>query len=108
MQRLLVVDGNFFALLDVAQRKEQYVPIQSFHVSIWPARVIDVMSSVTAAAAVQAPAAVNVTDAQLGPARATLRFEIRDSFAGVFGDLASALKTKRREASFAVDGRFAN
>ncbi len=65
--------------------------------------MINVMRTVSAAAAIQAPAAVDIADTQLGASGATARFEIRDSFTGVFGNLASAPETNRREATFAID-----
>ena len=65
--------------------------------------MIDVMRAVAAATAVQAPATVDVADAQLGAPAATARFEIGDSFAGVFGDLSAALERNCSEAALAVD-----
>ncbi len=64
MERLLVVDRDFFAELDVSQSKEQDMAVQSSHEGIWLAGVIDVVRSVAAARAVQAETPVNVADAQ--------------------------------------------
>lgn len=63
MQGLFVIDGNFFAGVNVAQSEEQHVAVQVFHVGIGFATVIDVMGAVTAAAPVQAPTAIDVADA---------------------------------------------
>ncbi len=64
MQRRFVVDCDFFAGPDIAQRNEQNVTVEDFHESVWFARVIYVMRAVAAAAAIQAPAIINLTDAQ--------------------------------------------
>ena len=67
MQRLLVIDRDLFTCSNVTQSKEQDMAVESFHIRVRFARVIDVMRAVAAAAAVQAPAAIDVTDAQDTP-----------------------------------------
>ncbi len=64
MERLLVVDRDFFAGPDVSQSKEQDMAVQSSHEGIWLAGVIDVVRAVAAARAVQAETPVDVADAQ--------------------------------------------
>ncbi len=108
MKGILVIDCDLFSGSNVAQSKEQNMAVDGFHVGVRFARVIDVMRTVAAAAAVQTPATIDVADAQLGSMRAALSFEIGNAFAGVFSDLAAAAKTNRREATFAVDWRCAN
>jgi hypothetical protein len=103
MQRLLVIHRDLFARMYVAQSKEHYVPMDSPHVSIRFARVIDVMSAIAAAAAVNAPDAVQVADTQLGSMRAALSFAIRNSLARVFGDLAPVWEMDSRKTALAVD-----
>lgn len=103
MQRLFVVDGNFFTRMDIAQSKEQHVSMDCAHIGIRFARVIDVMRAVATAAAVDAPDAVHVADAQFGSMGAALRFPIRNAFAGVFGDLAPVRKVDNCETASAVD-----
>ena len=103
MKRVLVVDSDLFAGSNVPQSKEQDVPVDGFHIGVRLAAVIDVMRAIAAAAAVQAPAIINRADAQFGSVRAALRFEIGNAFAGIFGNLAAAAKTNRREATVAVD-----
>ena len=79
MERLLVVDRDFFAGPDVSQSKEQDMTIQSSHEGIWLAGVIDVVRAVTATRAVQTEAAIDVANAQdLTIMRAPASFEIRD------------------------------
>jgi len=92
VQRVFIVDRDLFARLNVAQGEEQHVTMERFHVSVRRARVIDVVRAVAAATAVQAPTAINVTDAQFGAAGTPLCFQIGNSFARVFGDLFSTLK----------------
>ena len=106
MQGLFVIDGNFFAGVNVAQSEEQYVAVQVFHVGVGFATVIDVMGAVTTAAPVQAPTAIEVADAQdSAVATALCSFEIRDALARVFGDLFSARKKHGSKAASAVDAR---
>ena len=64
MERLLVVDRDFFAGPNIPQSKEQDMAVQSSHESIWLAGVINVMRSVAAARTVQAETPVDVADAQ--------------------------------------------
>ncbi len=61
------------------------------------------MGAISAAAAVDAPNAVNVADAQFGSMSAALRFVIGNALAGVFGDLAPVREIDSRKAAFAVD-----
>ena len=62
------------------------------------------MRTVAASCAIQAPTAVNVTDAQDATiSRALLRFEIVYALAGVLRDLLAALEANCREATAAVD-----
>ncbi len=77
MQRLLVIDCDLFAAIDVAQREEKHVAINGFHVSVRPAGVIDVMGAVSATSAIETEAAVNIADAQYPTlARSLRRFQI--------------------------------
>lgn len=109
MQRFFVIDGDLFAGLNVAECIEQHVPVRVFHVGVRLAAMIDVMRAVAAAGAVQAPATVDVTDAQDAPVTAAPRgFEIRDALAGVFGNLLAALERNGGETATAVNGRLAD
>ena len=71
--------------------------------------MIDIVRAVTATAAVQTPAAVDIADAQdatiAGPFS---RFEICYSLTGVLGDLFAATEMNSRETAFAVNWRFTN
>ena len=108
MQRIFVIDRDFFTRLNVTQRKEQDVAVDGFHVRVGRAGMVNVVRAVATAAPIQAPTAIDIADTQLGATTTTTSFQIRDTFAGIFGNLPSALKTNRREAAFAVDRRFAN
>lgn len=61
MEGFFVIDGDLFTGLNVAQSKEQHVTMKCFHVSVRPARVVDVVRAIPAAAAIQTPAAIDVT-----------------------------------------------
>ena len=109
MQSLFVIDSDLFAGLNVAQREEQHVPVQVLHVGVRFAAMIDVVRAVAPATAVQAPAAVDITDAQDAPVTPTPRgFEIRNALAGVFGDLPSLWEKSGGKAAFAVDSRLSD
>ncbi len=103
MQRLFIVHGYFIAWTNIAQREEHNVSMDRPHISIRFTRMIDVMRTVATAAAIDAPDSVDITDAQLCPMGAALSFAIRNSLAGVFGDLATARKMNSRKAASAVD-----
>src|SRR6185295_9252384 len=93
MQRLFVIDRDFFTGTNIAQREKQHVAVKRPHVCVRLAAMVDVVSAVAAATAVYAEPSVDVADAQdAAPARALLRFQIVDALAGVFGDLPAALK----------------
>ena len=64
MERLLVIDRDFFAGPDVSQSKEQDMTVQGSHEGIWLAGVIDIVRAVAAPRAVQAEAPIDVADAQ--------------------------------------------
>jgi len=106
MQCLFVVDGDFFAGVNIAQREEQYVAVQILHVGVRLARMIDVMRAVAAPGAVQTATAVDVADAQDSAVTTALRsFEIRDAFARVLRDLFSARKKFGGKATSAINAR---
>ena len=64
-ESLFVIDCYFFAAFDVPQREEQDVTVNGPHESVRVARMIDVVSAVTAAGAIEAPLTVDVADAQM-------------------------------------------
>jgi len=103
MQRLFIIDRDFFARVDISQSEEHYVAIDRPHVGVWLAGMVDIMRAVAASTAVDAPGAVNIADAQLGAMGAALSFKIRNALAGVFSYLASVRKIDCRKTAFAVD-----
>ena len=103
-ERLFVIDGDLFSGLNVAQREEQNVPVEDPQVSVRIAGVVDVVSAVAAATSVQAPAAVNITDAKKASLEcAFLRFQIRNSLAGIFSNLPATFEMNDSETASAVD-----
>ncbi len=66
--------------------------VENFHERVGFARMIDVVRTIAAPAAIQAPALVDRADAQLPPASPSFRLSICDSLTGVFGYLRPALK----------------
>ena len=106
MQCLFVVDGDFFAGMNIPQGKEQYVAVQILHVGVRLATVIDVMRAVATARAVQTATAIDVADAEDSAVATALRsFEIRDAFARVLRDLFSARKKHGSKAPSAINAR---
>lgn len=103
MQRLFIVDRDFFTRVDVAQGEEHYMAKDGADIGVRLAGVVDVMRTVAAATAVDAPDAVNIADAQLGSMGAALSFAIRNVLARVFGNLTPARKISGRKAALAVD-----
>jgi hypothetical protein len=105
VQRLFVIDRNLFAGCDVSQGAKENVVMQDLHERIRTARVIDVVSAVPTAAAVQTPASINLTDSEHPSMRTASRFGVRDLFAGILGDLVSLFERDSREAAFTVNRR---
>jgi hypothetical protein len=106
MQCLFVVDGDFFAGMNIPQGKEQYVAVQILHVSVRLATVVDVMRAVATAGAVQTATAIDVADAEDSAVATALRsFEIRDAFARVLRDFLSARKKRGSKATSAINRR---
>ena len=68
--------------------------------------MIDVVSTVAAPAAVEAPAFVDGTDAQLPPVPPSIRLGICDSLTSVLGYLATSLEVGSRKTTPAFDCRF--
>jgi hypothetical protein len=64
----LVIDRDLFAGLDVAQGDEEDMTVENLHEGVGLAGMIDVVGAVTITAAIETPAFVDGTDAQLAPA----------------------------------------
>ena len=104
MQGALVIDRDLFTGFYIAQREEKHVPVKSLHECIGLTGMVYVMSPVATSAAIDAVAAVNITDAENPPPpRAFPGFKIRDALAGVLGDLATTRKRDRSKAALTVD-----
>lgn len=63
MKGRFVVDGNFFARLDVAQSDKKDVAVGNFHKGVGLARMVNVMRAVPSPAAIEAPAIIDRADA---------------------------------------------
>ena len=106
MQCLFVVDGDFFAGMNIPQGKKQNVAVQILHEGVRLATVVDVMRAVATARAIQTATAIDVADAQDSAVATALRsFEIRDAFARVLRDLFSARKKLGGKATSAINAR---
>jgi hypothetical protein len=101
---LFIVNRDFFAGPNIAPRKEQHVSVSNPHESIRLATVIDVMRAITTQRSIQAPAAVNITNAQKSTrTRSLLSFEVGDALSSVLSDFPSASKWLSRKTTLAVD-----
>ena len=95
----MIVNRDFFAGLDIAQGDEEHVSIENFHERVWLAGMIDVVSAVAAAAAVQTPALVDGVDSQTASVGPPVRFGIADSLARILRDFATTGEMSNREAA---------
>ncbi len=102
MQCCLIVDRDLFAGLNVTQCEEENVIANDLHEGVRNARVVYVMRTIPAAAAVKAPVAVDLTNAQHLSMRSPARFGVRDLLSGVLRDLVAFLKSDSGEAAFPV------
>jgi hypothetical protein len=67
--------------------------------------MVDVVSAISAAAAIETPATVNLTNPEHPAMSSTPRFRIRDFLAGVLSDLVPLFERDRGKATFAVNWR---
>ena len=82
--------------------------VEYFHEGIRFAGVIDVVSAVPPAAAIETPAIVNRTNAQTASVRATICFAVAYSLASVFGNLSSTGEIDRGKTTLALNWRLFN
>jgi hypothetical protein len=68
--------------------------------------MIDVVRAVATPAAIQAPAIIDCTDAQLSPRSSAIGLGLCYSLAGVLRDFSSAFEVSNRKASLTFNGRF--
>jgi hypothetical protein len=76
MQSFPVVNRDFFPGLNVSERKENQMAAKRSGEAVWRARMIDVVSSIAATAAVQTPPVIDSADAQNAPACAATGFSV--------------------------------
>lgn len=90
MKRRFIVDGNFLARFDIAKSDEEDVAVGNLHEGVGFAGVINVMRAVSPAAAIEAPAIIDRTDAQSFSASAAICFCVGDLLAGILRYLPAA------------------
>lgn len=105
MQCLFVVDSNLFARFDVSQSAKENVVMQDLHERIRTARMIDVVRAVSATAAVQTPATIDLTDSEHSSVSTPSRFSIRNLLARILSDLVSLFERYGSETAFTVNTR---
>ena len=76
MQRRLVVDGDLFAGADVSQRNEEDVFVENLHECVGLARMINVVSSISSPASVDAPTIIDGADSKGLPMRSPIGFGV--------------------------------
>ena len=77
--------------------------VKGLGISVWRARVIDIMSAVAAAAAVKTPAVIDAANPKYAPMRPAVGLEVRDALAAVFSNFSPTLEGNRGEAALAVN-----
>lgn len=105
MQRRFVIDRDLFAGRYIAHSYEEYVIVNNLHERIGHTRMVDVVSTIAAAAAVETPATIDLTDSQHFSMRSATSLSVRNLLAGVLRDLVSFFERNRGVASLAVYGR---
>ena len=105
MERRLIVERDLLARLDVAECDKENMVMKYFHVAVWFAGMIDVMRSVTALAAIEAPAFIDRADTQASSPGTAISFGIRYSLAPVLRYLPAAHKMRPRETTLAFNSR---
>lgn len=79
--------------------------MQDLHERVRTARVIDVVSTVSAATAVETPAIVDLTNSEHLSMSTASRFGVGDLLAGILRDLVSFFERYGREAAFTMNTR---
>ena len=102
MQRRFVIDRDLFAGLDVAQGYEENVIVEDLHEGVRRTGMVDVVSAVSAAASIKAPAIVDFTNTEHWPVSPAPGFGVRDLLTGIFSDFVSFFERDRGEAAPAV------
>jgi hypothetical protein len=94
VERRLVVKCDLLARLYIAERDEENVAIDYFHVAVGFTGMVYVMSAVPAPAAVKAPAIINCADTKSAASGAAISFGVGYSLAAVLRDLSAAGKVR--------------
>ena len=76
VQRRFVIDRDLFAGFYVAQRDEENVVVKNLHEGIRTARMVDIVSAISAAASVETPAIIDFTDSQHFAVSSSPRFGV--------------------------------
>lgn len=92
MERRLVVERDLLARLDIAERDEENMAIEYFHVAVGFAAMVYVMRAVPAPAAVEAPLIINCADTESASSGTAISFCVGYSLAGVLRYLSAAGK----------------
>ena len=106
-QFVQVLSGDFFGWSYVSERVQKEPPFRNDQIGVRITRMVNVLSTVAARAAINGPFFVDVADAFLARfALPELSFSERDFFADVFGDALVVAETGSREAPLAVNRGF--
>jgi hypothetical protein len=92
VKRGFVVNRYFLTRFDVMQGNEQDMAVKNLHVGAGLTRVINVMSAISPAAAIKAPAIINGADAQLAPSGPSIGFSVGNLLALVLCYFPAASK----------------
>jgi hypothetical protein len=103
-----VIESDLFAGIDVTQGHKEDVAVGDFHVGVRIARVIDVVSAVSAAAAVDTPTPVYCADSQQIPLCTPIGLGVCDPLTRILGNLTASAECNGRETPLAIDGALSN
>lgn len=67
VKRRFIIDRDLFTGFDITQSNEENVIVEDLHERVGRAGVIDVVSAISATASIEAPAIVDLTNAEHGP-----------------------------------------
>jgi hypothetical protein len=106
MLRRRVIERQFFAFGDVAQRKEKKTTMTDAAEAVWLARMINVGRRVSTTTCINTPIIVHLTDSDLATARDSApRLRIRDPFPEEFPHLLAAGQGTRSKTTLPIDAR---
>jgi len=86
----MIVNREFLARCNITKRHHQNVVVNSLHITVGFAGMIDVMRAIPASAPIQTPSAIDFANAQPPASPASPGFGVRDFFPCILRDFLAA------------------